>query len=73
MKSKCHKGSFTIEATLLVPLFVFITMAALRIGIDFFQASATRESCPELKELDIVMEFYNYQAVEEIGREIFDD
>lgn len=76
MRGKCqmyHMGSFTIEATILVPLLLFMMMTTLRIGIAFFQESATRDVYPELEKLDIVAEFYNYQIIGEIGKEIFDD
>ncbi|MBQ8626443.1 MAG: hypothetical protein IJ419_09825 [Agathobacter sp.] len=73
MKRKWHRASFTVEAVIWIPILIFIIMTALRIGIGFFQESATREVYPELKKLDIVTEFYNYQIIGEIGKEIFDD
>ena len=68
-----NRGSFTIEGAIMVPLFIFTIMSTLRIGIGFFQASATREVYEELEQLDIVQEFYNYQIVGEMGEKIFDD
>lgn len=73
MKGKWHRGSFTVEATIIVPLFIFMILTVLRIGIGFFQDSAKREVSPELEKLDIVSEFYNYQVLGEVGKEIFDD
>lgn len=68
-----QKGSFTVEAAIWVPIMIFLIMNVIQLGIHFFQESRNRESYAGLMQLDIVQEFYNYQILEEIGEEIFDD
>lgn len=73
MRRKRVKGSYTIEAAIYIPIILFIMCQTLRIAIDFWQESRTREVNEVLLELDIVKEFYNYQVINEIGKEIVDD
>lgn len=70
---RMHRGSFTVEATIYIPLFLFLIMNVLSLGIVFFQESRTREENTAIQELDIVQEFYNYQILGEIGEEIWND
>lgn len=73
MKRKMHKGNFTIEASIYVPLILFVVIEVLSMGIVFFQESCHRELEKEIIELDILKEFYNYQIFEEIGSEVLND
>ncbi|MGN1155630.1 MAG: TadE/TadG family type IV pilus assembly protein [Agathobacter sp.] len=70
---RMHRGSFTVEASIYIPLFLFLIMNVLSLGIVFFQESRTREENTAIQELDIVQEFYNYQILGEIGEEIWND
>lgn len=70
---RMHKGSFTVEASVYVPVVLFLIMNVLTVGIDFFQESRNREENKSITELDIVGEFYNYQVLGEIGEELWDD
>lgn len=67
---RMHKGSFTIEASIYIPILLFLMANVLSIGIHFFQEAKGRSENPEIKCLDIVKEFYNYQILEEIKEEI---
>ena len=67
---RMHKGSFTIEASIYIPILLFLIANVLSIGIHFFQEAKGRSENPEIKCLDIVKEFYNYQILEEIKEEI---
>lgn len=73
MSRKKLKGSYTIEAAIYIPLILFIMSQTLQIAINYWQESRERVVCEELQELDIVKEFYNYQVLDEIGKEIIDD
>ena len=68
-----HKGSFTIEAAIYVPMVLFLIMYVLTSGIFFFQEARLREMPEDIAELDIVQEFYVYQAIGEIWGELADD
>lgn len=70
---KYHKASFTIEASIYVPVMVFMMMWVLHTGVEFFLESRERGVNPTLQELDIVQEFYMYQGLGELGEEIFGD
>lgn len=73
MKNKKWKGSYTIESAIYIPMILFMLYQSIGIGIDFWKDSRTREVSSCLQELDIVKEFYGYQIVDEIGKELFDD
>ena len=72
MKKKL-KGSYTVEAAIYIPIILFILFQSIEIGIEFCQSSREREVCRLLQELDCVEEFYGYQILDEIGKEIWDD
>ena len=63
------KGSFTIEAAILIPFVLLLFVGILQIGISFFQYSVTREYYEGLNELDIVRQFYNMQMLKELGKD----
>ena len=65
-----HKGSFTIEASIYIPIVLFLIANVLSVGIRFFQEAKERNENPEIASLDIVKEFYNYQILEDIKEEI---
>ena len=73
MKRKCWKGSYTIEAAIYIPMILFLLYQSIGTAIDFWKDSRIREESSCLKELDIVQEFYGYQIMGEIGKELFDD
>ena len=68
-----HRGSFTIEASIYVPVLLMLVMTVLSAGIHFFQESKVREDELEARELDIVQKFYTYEILGEIGEEVFGD
>jgi hypothetical protein len=69
-RKKMHKGSFTIEASIYIPMVLFLMANVLSVGIGFFQEAKGRSVNPEIESLDIVKEFYNYQILEDIKEEI---
>ena len=70
---KRQKGSYTVEAAIYIPMILFILFQSLEIAIDRWQVSREREVCEELQELDIVKQFYTYQILDEVRKEITDD
>ena len=67
------KGSYTIEAAIYIPLILGLIFFSLHMGIEYWQKSRNREVSKGLRELDIVQEFYGYQILEEIGKELEKD
>ena len=72
MKKKL-KGSYTVEAAIYIPIILFLLFQSIEIGIEFWKNSREREVCRLLQEFDGVEEFYGYQILDEIGKEILDD
>ena len=68
-----QKGSYTIEATLLIPTVCIVLMMVIGIAVDFVQESANREEAEAFVNLSVVEDFYTYQVLEEIGEEIMGD
>ena len=73
MKRGCFKGSYTVEAAIYIPILLFMLYQSLEIGIDFWQKSKVREINPLLQEMDMVKEFYSYQILDEVRKEIDND
>lgn len=72
-KKKMIKGSYTIEASVYVPMMIFLILIVLRGGIKFYQDIKTLEVYEGLTTMDAVEEFYTYQVLEEIGEDGTDD
>lgn len=69
MNRTWEKGSFTVEAAILIPFLLFLLVGVLQIGIAFFQESVRRTSYHKLKTMDTVSEFYSLQILKELGEE----
>lgn len=67
------KGSYSIEAAVYIPIILYMLFQSVEIGIDFWQKSKEREVSIWLQELDSVKDFYGYQIIAEIGKEIGND
>ena len=67
------KGSYTIEAAIYIPMILFILVQTMDLAIDFWQKSKSREVPGYIQKLDSVKEFYGYQILHEVGKEIGDD
>lgn len=73
MKRYMCKGSYTIEGAIYIPFILFLMLQSLGLAIDYWQDSRTREVSQLLQEQDAVKEFYSYQIMDEIQKEITDD
>ena len=72
MWRKKVKGGYTLEVAIYIPMILFLLFGSLDIGIHYWQKSRERMVCQEVLNLDIVQEFYEYQVLEEIGKELKD-
>ena len=68
-----QKGSFTIEASIYVPMILLLLLFTLRSAVSFYQESMHREIYVSLKERNVIQEFYTYQIIDEIGEMWTDD
>lgn len=73
MYKKWKKGSFTIEASILIPFILFLMMTVLRIGIEFYWESAAKNQIQEEVSFDAVSMFYRLQTLEELEEEVIDE
>lgn len=68
-----RKGSFTIEASILIPFILFLMMQILQMGISFYQESVTRNLVQKESSFDAVLVFYRLQVTDQIKEEVFDE
>ena len=68
-----HKGSYTIEAAVWIPLLMLVVLLSLQTGIKLYQEVAYRTYSEKLKSLNIVQEFYSYQILKELAQEVEND
>ena len=67
------KGSFTIEAVIIIPMILFMIIAVLEQGIQFYKESAEREVADVVTEWDAVSVFYDFWILKELGDILGDD
>ena len=70
MKRHIYKGSYTIEAAIYIPFIMFLMLHTLEIAIDNWKLSRDREIREEVQSLNVVREFYFYQTLEEVEKEL---
>ena len=70
MKQRRWKGSYTVEAAIYIPFLLFIFFGSIEIAIQEWKESKEREISESLQELDMVEEFYAYQILEALGKEL---
>lgn len=58
-----RRGSFTVEAALLMPFLLFMLTGSIELGIDFYQKAAEEI---EIENYWAVEDFYQYQIIEEV-------
>ena len=64
---RVQKGSFTIEAVIIIPMALFMIIAVLDLGIDFYRKMTQREVSEHITEWDAVSIFYDTWVLKEIG------
>ena len=70
---KMQKGSFTIEASIYVPMLLWLLLLTMQSAISFYQQSVHREVYAGLEDMQVISEFYTYQIIKEIGEVWVDD
>ena len=73
MVKKGIKASFTVEAAVIVPFILFLSIGALRLGIEFYQDSVHREQDMRILEMDSVEYFFQLQMLERLGKDMNQD
>lgn len=67
---KMQKGSFTIEAVIWIPLMLYMMLAVLQEGIQFYKESAEKEISKDVSEWNGVARFYDVWILKEFGEEL---
>lgn len=67
---KMQKGSFTIEAVIWIPLMLYMMLAVLQEGIQFYKESAEKEISKDISEWNGVARFYDVWIFKEFGEEL---
>lgn len=64
---KKWKASYTVEASYIVPLAIFVMTLAMRIGIFCYEEVRDEKEQEHIAELWEVKEFYRYQILKEVA------
>ena len=73
MDKKNIRASFTVEAAVIVPFILFLSISVLGMGIEFYQDSIWRPSNERHLEIDCVKRFYQLQMLEDLGKDVYDN
>lgn len=73
MISRYKKGSFTIEAAIIVPFTLFLMLTVLQMGISFYQEACLRKRSAKWDSFHAVSMFYKGQMLEEFEKEFLED
>ena len=73
MKGIRLRGSYTVEAAIYIPMILFLLFQPVLLAIDIWKENEEREISMKIQELDIVSEFYGYQILGEVGKEMTDE
>lgn len=60
------RGSYTVEAALLIPLLILLMTGGIRVAIELYQEIKTEEALEDLTEFWAVDDFYFQQGIMEV-------
>ena len=60
------KGSYTVEAAIIIPIFIFIMAVAIRAGIKLYQDITLQTEQKIVENMWVVDDFYRYQLGKEV-------
>lgn len=60
------KASYTVEAAIIVPLFLFMICSGMKIGINIYQEITKEKEQEIVQDLWLVDEFYKFQILKEV-------
>lgn len=63
-------GSYTVEGSILIPIFIFMLAIVMRMGLLLYQEMKTDTSYEVATDMWLVDDFYNYQVVKEVVDEL---
>ena len=60
------RGSYTVEASVIIPMFLFLMITTTSIGIDLYHEAEAAQEQERTSSLWAVEKFYAFQAVDEV-------
>lgn len=60
------KGSYTVEASLTIPIFLFVIFTAMQLGLQIYQEIQNQHEYEKVSQLWEVKEFYAVQGIGEV-------
>lgn len=64
---KKYKGSFTVEAAVIVPLFLLLFVAVISISVDLYQDTVSLVAeINSKKQIDVVSAMYHMDSVKKL-------
>ena len=62
------RGSYTVEAALIVPILIWTMMAAMCTGIELLKEVRAEHEEKQIEDLWAVDSFYRYQVLKEVKK-----
>ena len=63
-------GSYTVEGSILIPIFIFMLALVMRMGLVLYQEIKSDSSYEAATDIWLVDDFYDYQVVKEVVDEL---
>lgn len=60
------KGSYTVEAAIIIPIYIFIMTIAMRVGIKLYQEITSQTEYEIVEDMWLVDDFYRYKLIQEV-------
>lgn len=63
------KGSYTVEGTIIIPIFIVVLAIAMKMGLVLYNEMKEDSSYEYATDMWLVDDFYNYQVLKEVVNE----
>ena len=63
------KGSYTVEGTIIIPIFIVMLAIAMKMGLVRYNEMKADSSYEYATDMWLVDDFYNYQVLKEVVNE----
>lgn len=63
------KGSYTVECTIIIPIFIVMLAIAMKMGLVLYNEMKEDSSYEYATDMWLVDDFYNYQVLKEVVNE----
>ena len=63
------KGSYTVEGTIIIPIFIVMLAIAMKMGLVLYNEMKADSSYEYATDMWLVDDFYNYRVLKEVVNE----